>query len=328
MKKISELQKLIIKEIENHARLIAANNFPSELYEPIEYILTIGGKRLRPVLVLESCQMFSDSFEQAILPAIGIEIFHNFTLLHDDIMDKSPLRRNKPTVHTKWNENIALLSGDAMMIIAYKYIAKCEHDKFNLIFPIFNQTALEICEGQQYDMNFENRSDVSTAEYLKMIELKTSVLIAACLKIGSLLGGAKMADADKLYDFGKNIGLAFQLQDDYLDVYGDSAVFGKKIGGDIVSNKKTFFLVNALELAEKRDKETLLNLINAVNFVPSDKIKSITEIYNKLNIKKLLEQQIQQYYNLAFNSLKAVEIEEHRKQQLMEFANNLLFRNV
>ncbi|PLX19439.1 MAG: isoprenyl synthetase, partial [Marinilabiliales bacterium] len=268
MYNLKELQDLINKKISNEK----IGREPFSLYDPIKYTLESGGKRIRPVLVLMTCNLFSDKIEHALRPAIGLEIFHNFTLLHDDIMDHADIRRGNPTVHKKWNENAAILSGDAMFIKAYEYFLDCQSTNFREILKIFNSTALEVCEGQQYDMEFEEKAIVTEAEYLRMIELKTSVLLAAALKIGALLGGANEKDADLLYQFGLNIGLAFQLQDDYLDVYGDVKVFGKKIGGDIVANKKTFMLIKAQEMARGEIKEQLNQLLNEQDFDRETKI--------------------------------------------------------
>ncbi len=246
---------------------------PKELYQPIQYSLDVGGKRIRPILVLAACKMFSDDIKSAIAPALAVEIFHNFTLLHDDIMDKADLRRNMPTVHKKWSENIAILSGDAMMIKAFEQIIKSPAQNLIPIVELFNKTAIEVCEGQQLDMNFETRETVTENEYIEMIRLKTSVLLAASLKIGALSGLASKSDADKLYNFGLNLGLAFQLQDDYLDVYGDQQKFGKKIGGDIVANKKTYLLIKAVELAGKEDQFTIAKLLTDHNIDAEFKIK-------------------------------------------------------
>ncbi|MGM0408217.1 MAG: polyprenyl synthetase family protein, partial [Bacteroidota bacterium] len=276
------------QQIINH--LIAKEKIikePQALYEPINYTLESGGKRIRPALVLLACNLFSDDIQKAIKPAIGLEIFHNFTLLHDDIMDQADIRRGIPAVHKKWDENTAILSGDAMLIKAYDYFFDIESPNFRKILKVFNQTALEVCEGQQYDMEFENRDDVTENEYLRMIELKTSVLLAAGLKIGALIGNADESDADLLYHYGRNIGLAFQLQDDLLDVYGDEKVFGKQIGGDIVSNKKTFLLIKTKQLAEKDELESLQYWLKYQSAERDEKISAVTAIYDKLKIKEI-----------------------------------------
>lgn len=291
-------------------------NNPKELYEPIEYIMSIGGKRLRPAMTLLACNMFTDNIELAIKPALGLEIFHNFTLLHDDIMDQADLRRNQATVHKKWNQNIAILSGDAMCIKAYEYLIECKPEILPELLKTFNKTALQVCEGQQYDMNFERTDEVTVEDYLEMIELKTSVLLAASLKIGAIVGGANEHDAKELYRFGKSLGMAFQLQDDMLDVYGDTLYFGKKIGGDILANKKTFMLINALSMA-KGDLSIELNyLLNAKDIDPEEKIKKVTNIYDNLGVRSLAEKKIEDFFNLAERSLEKVSVEFEKKNEL------------
>jgi len=257
MLKFEEIQNIVNNEI---AKLDFKSE-PVELYQPISYVLSGNGKRLRPCLALLSCNLFNNDIRNAIKPAIGVEMFHNFTLLHDDIMDKADIRRNKPTVHKKWNENVAILSGDAMLIKTYELFFELKPNILAKVIEVFNKAALQVCEGQQYDMNFETKIDVTTDEYIKMITLKTAVLLAASLKIGAIIGGATLKDANLLYNYGINLGIAFQLQDDYLDVYGDVKTFGKKIGGDIVSNKKTYLLISAIENAKDENKHKLLNLL-------------------------------------------------------------------
>ena len=286
MYSLKELQQII----ETQLSKINLNAEPKELYEPVEYILSIGGKRLRPSLVLAAYNLFKDDVENAIFPALALEVFHNFTLLHDDIMDKADLRRNQQTVHKKWSENVAILSGDAMSIKAYELLANVPAEFLTEVLQSFNKTALQVCEGQQLDMNFENRLDVSVDEYIEMIRLKTSVLIAVSLKIGGIMGGASKNDVQKLYDFGLNLGLAFQLQDDYLDSYGDVKVFGKKIGGDILANKKTFLLIKALELSDSKNTDKLLSLIERNDIKDELKISQVLEIYNETNVASLLKE--------------------------------------
>jgi geranylgeranyl diphosphate synthase, type II len=322
MYQIKEIQALVNKEIET--RKIGRE--PFSLYDPINYTLSNGGKRIRPILTLMACNLFSEKIDQAIDAALAIEIFHNFTLLHDDIMDKAEIRRGKPTVHKKWNENTAILSGDAMFIKSYDFLFETQTVKFKEILQVFNNTALEVCEGQQYDMEFETRKDVSEKEYLRMIELKTSVLLAAALKIGAIIGGANEKDADLLYDFGRNIGLAFQLQDDLLDVYGDTKTFGKEIGGDIVANKKTFLLIKAKQLAAKDDKEMLEKFLNDQNISRTEKVLQVTSIYNKLGIKKLTEEIISKYNIRAMDQLQKVSLPNERKSELVKLAESLLKR--
>ena len=319
---LNKLQQIINDSISNQK----IGREPFTLYDPINYTLEAGGKRIRPALVLLACNLFSDNVEQAINPAIGLEIFHNFTLLHDDIMDNADIRRGNPTVHKKWDENTAILSGDAMFIKAYEYFLECESPNLKEILKVFNNTALEVCEGQQYDMEFEVRDNVTGSEYLRMIELKTSVLLAAALKIGAMIGGANQKNADLLYEFGRNIGLAFQLQDDLLDVYGDVKVFGKKIGGDIVANKKTMMLIKALELANGEDLEILKKAINQSEFDRDQKVNLVTGIYNKLQIKELVQNKIQELNNSAFEYLNGVKVDDNKKSELRKLAENLLNR--
>jgi len=292
---------------------------PVNLYQPIEYSMSVGGKRIRPVLCLMACNLFSENINQAIKPAIGLEIFHNFTLLHDDIMDKADVRRNKPTVHKKWDENTAILSGDAMMIESYQYFLNLEPQLLSKSLQVFNPTALEVCEGQQYDMDFENRLDVKQDEYIEMIRLKTAVLLAGALKIGAIIGGANTKDANTIYEFGINMGLAFQLQDDFLDTFGDEATFGKRIGGDIIENKKTFLLINALE----QDSKKILPLIENTNISEEEKIVQVTEIYKELGVDKLTQNKIIYYYKKALQSMANISVKEHKKELLLVFLNQL-----
>lgn len=301
---------------------------PKQLYEPIEYVLSLGGKRIRPVFLLMACNLFSDEIDKAVNAALALEIFHNFTLLHDDIMDNSSLRRNKPTVHTKWNSNVAILSGDAMSIIAYEYITKTKSNKISDILNVFNTTALQVCDGQQYDMDFEKLEFVSEAIYLKMIKLKTAVLIAASLKIGAIIGGASQEDAQLLYSFGINIGLAFQIQDDFLDVYGDTSVFGKKTGNDIITNKKTYLLTKAFEIANADDHKELYSQFFTKNINSEEKIKTVIRIYDKLGIKKIAQNKITEYFNEAFNCLNKVSVNSEKKQELSSFIKNNLINRV
>jgi len=300
---------------------------PAELYEPISYIINIGGKRLRPALVLMSCNLFTDEYEHAIEPALGIELFHNFTLLHDDIMDESVLRRNHPTVHSKWNQNIAILSGDAMSIMSYDMISKCGDGVLKDVLELFNKTALQVCEGQQMDMNFEGTDRVSTEQYLKMIELKTAVLIASSLGIGALIGGAEEKDADEMYRFGNNVGMAFQIRDDYLDVYGDPDVFGKRIGQDILSNKKTYLLTRSLELAGADRKKELLKWLGDAESDAGEKISAVTDIYNSLTMNLLAEKAMNDYYQSALANLNQVGVHDDRKQKLRDLVDSMLHRD-
>ncbi len=302
---------------------------PSEgLFEPMKYILSIGGKRLRPILVLMAANLFKKDIESIYLPAIGIEVFHNFTLLHDDVMDHAPIRRNMATVHEKWNSNVAILSGDAMSIKAYQFIVSCENKYLAPVLNIFNQTALEVCEGQQLDMEFEKRTDVSVEEYLIMIRLKTAVLLGGSLKIGAILADANDEDSDALYQFGLNLGMAFQLQDDMLDTFGEEAIFGKKIGGDITSNKKTFLLIKAQELVEGDRKKELEKWISGEEFEDEEKIAAVKKIYEDLNIKGLVEQEIDKYFDLCQHYLSKVAVDADKKENLKLLVSKLMNRSV
>ena len=315
-------QQLITEEINK----ISLPEKPNLLYDPISYTLQSTGKRLRPALTLMGCNLYNKTIQEAIKPALAIEIFHNFTLLHDDIMDNSSIRRNKKTAHVKWNKNIALLSGDAMLILAYTYFSELNPEKLKLVLTIFNTMAMQVCEGQQFDMDFETRNDVTIEEYLEMVRLKTSVLLAASLQIGSIIGGATKEEAKLLYDYAQNIGLAFQVQDDLLDSYGDTKVFGKKIGNDIITNKKTFLLIKALELANGQTYEKLINLISAINIESSNKIKKVISIYNELNVKKITLEKINYHFEKAKNILDKLNLTDAKKQHLQTFANLLINR--
>ncbi len=326
MKTYSELLDLVNEKIRKYYFFSRCE--PTELYEPIRYILSIGGKRVRPVMVLMAANLFNENVTPALNAAMAIESFHNFTLMHDDIMDKSDMRRNVQTVHTKWNNNIAILSGDALCIKAYELLAKVPAGTLSNVLPIFTETALQVCEGQQYDMNFEHSEIVSIDNYLKMIELKTSVLIAASLQIGAIIGGASNDDAKKLYEFGLNVGLAFQIQDDWLDVYGEPKTFGKPIGNDIVSNKKTFLLINALNIAKGETKQKLLQLIRAKEFDTDEKYEAVVDIYNQLNINEITQAKISDYYQLALQSYKSVNVDNVRKKTLEDFVGKLMDRKV
>lgn len=297
---------------------------PQSLFTPIEYILSLGGKRVRPALALMGCNLYQDNIEDAKPIALAIEVFHNFTLLHDDLMDRADVRRGKATVHKKWNDNTAILSGDAMLIEAYKEVAKTKSEYLPKVLELFSQTSTEICCGQQYDMEFEQRLDVTIPQYIEMIRLKTAVLLGCALKEGAIIGGANDKDADLLYDFGINIGLAFQLKDDLLDVYGDPATFGKRIGGDILCNKKTFLLINAL--LNETSKAELLGWINKKEYNEVEKIKAVTEIYNKLDLKSVSENLIKDYFEKGIVCLNQVSVSEERKVELRKLAEELMCR--
>nr|WP_319400371.1 polyprenyl synthetase family protein [uncultured Carboxylicivirga sp.] len=320
---ISELQKVV------EERLIKEDfiTTPKGLYEPIEYIMSLGGKRIRPTLCLAGCYLFNDNYKQALTTGLGLEVFHNFTLLHDDVMDNADVRRNKPTVHCKWDENTAILSGDAMMIKAYQYISRVDQNILKPILDLFNQTAIEVCEGQQYDMEFETRDNVTIDEYLEMIRLKTAVLLAGSLKAGAIIGMASETDAINLYEFGQNIGLAFQLQDDFLDVYGDEKTFGKAIGGDIIANKKTFLLITALERASGTLADELQKWIKIPSFNREEKINAVTDIYSKLEVDKTARDKMDEYFQMALSSLEKVNGRETMKSELRNFAIKLIERS-
>lgn len=298
---------------------------PDSLFEPISYILALGGKRIRPALALMAYNLYSGNISKALPVANGIEVFHNFTLLHDDLMDKADKRRGQPTVHIKWSNNTAILSGDAMLIEAYKEICKVDSKHLAPILDLFSITASEICCGQQYDMEFERRMDVSIPEYIEMIRLKTAVLLGCALKEGAMVANAPTEDLDNLYNFGINIGLAFQLKDDLLDVYGNPESFGKRIGGDILCNKKTYLLINAL--IDPSTKNEITEWINKDHFIEEEKIEAVKSIYDKLNLKEKSEKLINEYYNKSLHFLEKVKIDKNRKHVLSEVAHNLMYRN-
>lgn len=323
MKSFKEITGIVSEGISN----LDWNKNPKGLYEPIGYVLSLGGKRIRPALTLMSANLFTNNPEIALTPALGIEVFHNFTLLHDDIMDKADIRRGKPTVHKRWDENTAILSGDVMQIEAYKLIAKTPTEHLKNVIDLFSDTAQEICEGQQLDMEFECRDNVEAEEYLEMIRLKTAVLLGCALKTGAIIAGASAEDQKHLYDFGIHIGLAFQLKDDLLDVYGDEATFGKKIGGDILCNKKTFMLINAIKSAKNDDARELSACLTKDFENPNDKIRLVTEIYNRLNVKTICEDKMNFYFELAIANLNSVSVDDTKKQELRNLAFKLLSRN-
>lgn len=313
---------------------------PEGLYAPVKYVLSLGGKRIRPVLMLMAYELFRDDVETILPAALGIETYHNYTLLHDDVMDKADMRRGKPTVHRVWNENTAILSGDAMLVLAYQLMSQTKNEHLRPVLDLFTETALEIGEGQQYDMEFEKRMDVKEEEYIEMIRLKTSVLLACALKLGAIQANAPAADAEHLYHFGENLGLAFQLQDDLLDVYGDPATFGKNIGGDILEGKKTFMLINALLLANHEQRASLehwlstpvdIDNIGAAGCTPkghsaAEKIAAVTAIYDQIGIRQLAEERITDYFEKAFKDLDAVALPDERKQPLRVLAHSLMGR--
>jgi geranylgeranyl diphosphate synthase type II len=312
--------------INNQLNELKLPELPSNLYEPIRYMLDLEAKRLRPSLVLMGCNVFSDDIQPAVFPALAVEVFHNFTLMHDDIMDKSAMRRNCPSVHAKWNLNVAILSGDAMLIKAYELLSRGSMEQVHRISPVFNQTALQVCEGQQYDMDYEHSLSVSIDDYIRMVEYKTAVLLAASLKIGALIGGAGNSESDQLYEFGRNIGIAFQLQDDLLDVFADPTVFGKETGNDIISNKKTILLIEALSLASGNIRKNLLKWLNSKDFNRKQKIEAVKSIYTELNLEQSVNKKIQNYHEQAVASLQNLPVETYRKSELLAFSTYLMHR--
>ena len=298
---------------------------PFSLYEPVKYVLSLGGKRIRPTLMLLAYNLYKDDPESILMPACALETYHNYTLLHDDLMDNADLRRGHMTVHRRWDANTAILSGDSMLVLAYQRMAQCRRDKLADVLNLFTETALEIGEGQQYDMEFEQRNDVTEAEYIEMIRLKTSVLLACALKIGALLADAPEADCDNLYCFGEKIGLAFQLQDDFLDVYGDTKVFGKAIGGDILAGKKTFMLINALAHANGSQRKELEQWL-AINDRPKEKIEAVTRLYNEIGIDRMATEKIAFYFAESHRYLEAVNVDESRKIELRRYAERMMKR--
>ncbi|MBT3174976.1 MAG: polyprenyl synthetase family protein [Lentimicrobiaceae bacterium] len=317
----------LILYFEDQLDKIQYNNRPIELYDPIKYTLGFGGKRIRPVTTLMGCELFSSNYKKALPQAIAIELFHNFTLIHDDIMDDAPIRRGKETVFKKWNSNIAILSGDTLFALAYQYAQQADNVILKDILSVFNQTAIEVCEGQQFDLNYETKDSVSVDEYINMIRLKTGVLFGASLKIGALIGGASTSDADLLYDFGVNIGLGFQLKDDLLDTFGNEIVFGKKNGGDIVSNKKTYLYIKALESAIDSDRNILLKHYKSSELQSDSKIKLIKDMFIKLKVDIAASEVIDGFFNLGIESLDKINLPSKRKIQLMEVAVKMIDRN-
>lgn len=300
---------------------------PAALYEPIAYTMALGGKRLRPVLTLMACDAFCGDYRRAMNQAVGIELYHNFTLLHDDVMDKADVRRGKPTVHVRWNDNVAILSGDAMLTMASQHIAEADSAHLKAAMLLFNKTAMEVYDGQQYDMDFESRMDVSEKEYIEMIRLKTSVLLGCACKMGAMMADAAEPDAEAIYQYGMNLGVAFQLQDDILDVYGDPATFGKEIGGDIMNNKKTFMLINAINRASGNDRKELLQWIDTDNPDRNEKVAAVTAIYNRLDIRAIAEAAMDQYNDRALAIIDTIAIGDEAKQAFRDFANMLMHRN-
>ena len=316
----------LLKKVNEALESIVYDRKPSTLYAPIQYVLSLGGKRVRPVLMLLAYNLYKDDPERIMTQAIALETYHNFTLLHDDLMDNADMRRGHETVHRKWNPNQAILSGDTMLLQAFQRMGQCEADKLQAVINLFTETTLEIDEGQQLDVEFETRNDVTEDEYVEMIRLKTSVLLACAVKIGAILAGASKEDQDNLYKFGEQIGLAFQLQDDLLDVYGDPKVFGKNIGGDITSNKKTYMLINAVNRANPAQREELTRWIEAAEFDREEKVKAVTRLYDEIGIRELCEQKMEACYALAQEYMDKVNVAEERKAELKAYAAAMMKR--
>lgn len=322
MKTADEILKMVNEFLEH----LSYDRKPESLYEPIKYVLSMGGKRIRPTLMLLAYNLYKENPEDILMNACALETYHNYTLLHDDLMDNADMRRGHLTVHKKWNDNTAVLSGDSMLVLAFQRMMQCDTKHLKDILDLFTVTALEIGEGQQYDMEFETRNDVKEEEYIEMIRLKTSVLLACALKIGAILADASAEDADNLYKFGEQIGLAFQLQDDYLDVYGDSKVFGKEIGGDITSNKKTYMLINAFNKANAAQREELTRWVSARDFDRNEKVDAVTRLYNEIGIDQLAQDKIAYYFAQSKKFLDAVNVPEEKKEELRKYAQKMMKR--
>ncbi|MFK6999628.1 polyprenyl synthetase family protein [Flavobacterium oreochromis] len=324
MQAISSYQNIITKHFED----LSVKKDPLNLYNPIQYILSLGGKRIRPVLTLMAAEIFDTSYIKALSAATAVEVFHNFSLVHDDIMDNAPLRRGNETVHEKWNINTGILSGDAMLILAYQYFENYEPSIFKKLAQLFSKTALEVCEGQQYDVDFETREVVTISEYLKMIEYKTAVLVGAALKMGAIVAETSSENANLIYEFGLNLGIAFQLQDDYLDAFGNPLTFGKQVGGDIIENKKTYLYIKALEFASIEDKKQLQQLYSIQPNDNTDKIETVKNFFNSTGASTATQEAIKEYTLKAFSTLEKINISEDKKNILKTFGENLMSRNV
>jgi geranylgeranyl diphosphate synthase type II len=324
MLSIQQYQDEFVSYLQNYATV----KEPINLYQPVDYILGLGGKRLRPVLTLMATDIFNGDYKKALNAALSIEVFHNFSLVHDDIMDDAPLRRGKKTVHEKWDINTGILSGDAMLIMAYQLFENYEATTFQDLAKLFSKTAIEVCEGQQYDVDFETRTDVTIPEYLKMIEYKTAVLVGAAMKMGAIVANASKADQNSIYEFGKNLGIAFQLQDDYLDAFGDPKTFGKQVGGDIIENKKTYLYLKALEFSDKRDKKELTQLFSSNPEDLNTKIQMAKQFFESTGSANATKQAIKAYTKKAFSGLEPLAISKEKKQLLKTFGNNLMNRTV
>ncbi len=324
MLSIQEYQEEFISYLKNYETV----KDPKNLYEPINYILGLGGKRLRPVLTLMATDIFNGDYKKALNAALSIEVFHNFSLVHDDIMDDAPLRRGEETVHEKWDINTGILSGDVMLIMAYQLFENYESDTFRSLAKLFSKTAIEVCEGQQYDVDFESRNDVTITEYLKMIEYKTAVLVGAAMKMGAIVAEASIEDQNNIYEFGRNLGIAFQLQDDYLDAFGDPKTFGKQVGGDIIENKKTYLYLKALEFSNEADKNRLKELFSIDPISVEVKVDIVKKLFLKSGSADATKQAIQDYTNKAFSGLDALNISQDKKALLKAFGTNLMNRAV
>ena len=324
MQPLSYYQEIIA----NHFNNLIVNKEPLNLYEPIKYILSLGGKRMRPVLTLMSTEVFDVDCKKALAAATAVEVFHNFSLIHDDIMDDAPLRRGNETVHEKWNINTGILSGDAMLILAYQYFEQYDANIFTELAKLFSKTALQVCEGQQYDVDFETRDDVTIPEYLKMIEYKTAVLVGAAMKMGAIVAETSEENKNLIYDFGLNLGIAFQIQDDFLDAFGNPETFGKQVGGDIIENKKTFLYLKALEFSNQKEKEQLLHLFSIQPSDNTDKINSVKEIFDKTGSSRETKKAIEYYTLKAFETLERMQIKDDKKTILKAFGEKLMSRNV
>ena len=324
MHSVSVYQSFFVTYLENQIIL----KEPRNLYDPIQYILSLGGKRMRPVLTLMSAEIFEVSYEKALPAAMAVEVFHNFSLVHDDIMDAAPLRRGNVTVHEKWDTNTGILSGDAMLILAYQYFEKYEPKIFRKLAKLFSKTALEVCEGQQWDVDFETRTDVTIPEYLKMIEFKTAVLVAAAMKMGAIIAKTSKTNAKLIYEFGLNLGMAFQLQDDYLDAFGDPATFGKQVGGDIIENKKTFLFLKAMEFSNATLQARLLYLFTEYTDNVEAKIEEVKQIFNESGASQATQDAIKEFTQNAFDTLDKMNIDADKKALLQSFGENLMQRKV
>tara|TARA_R110002020_G_scaffold91165_6_gene221603 strand:- start:9579 stop:10553 length:975 start_codon:yes stop_codon:yes gene_type:complete len=323
-----EILKKYNDDLQEYLAKAVSHKKPRQLYDPIKYILSLGGKRIRPALTLMVCDFFGTDYKKAMSAALAVELFHNFSLIHDDIMDNAPLRRGKRTVHEKWDVNTAILSGDAMLILAYRFFENYEPQMFQELAKLFSETALQVCEGQQHDMDFETRDDVTLVEYIQMIDHKTAVLLGAAMKMGAIVAAASETDKDKIYQFGRNLGIAFQLQDDYLDVFGNPETFGKQVGGDIISNKKTFLYLMAVGQGTSTQAEELDHLFSINPKNPADKILTVKEIFLNSGAAEATRKEIEKYSNHAYSLLDDINISDEKKAMFRGFGNDLMKRNV